>query len=513
MRHFLALGLFLAIAGWAADNKPQGQCSVGGTVVNAVTGEPLKKVQLTLRNTASENSYTASTDEAGTYILAAAEAGTYELVLQKRGFVQSGQTLTLSAGQTITGSILRMVPQGVLAGRVVDGEGDPIPGVTVQAIQAHSMGAGRRYSVSGTGTTNDLGDYRIYGLNPGRYYVGGAYRGESGYAAVYFPSAHEASRAVPVDVPAGGEIHGLNLMVSEIHSMRIRGTVQGVAGLPVRGIEIVAAPCDAGPLNRATTTVQKSDGAFELRDLTPGCYMLAADSFSGGKRYSARLPITLAGQNMEDVKLSLALPVQLTGRVRIEGAADFPFRKVVVNLEARFSKLTAGGASSAEGSLVLNNIVPEVYELSVVVPDGYYLKSAKYGEIDVLRSGLDLSHDASARLELEIGADGGGIEGSVADGDGRPIDGARVALIPEDSTGGPSRQKFTVTNPKGAFSIRGIAPGTYKIYASRNLEAAALQEPDYVKQLEPQAKTVTIHEHGLEVLSMKALAMDAQPSR
>jgi hypothetical protein len=213
------------------------------------------------------------------------------------------------------------------------------------------------------------------------------------------------------------------------------------------------------------------------------------------------------------VNLSLALPVQLTGRVHIEGAADFPFRQVIVNLEARFSKLTAGGASSEDGSLLLNNIVPEVYELNVIVPEGYYLKSAKYGDADVLRSGLDLSHGATGRVDLEIGADGGRIEGSVADGDGRPIDGARVALIADDPGGGPSRLKVAVTNPKGAFSIRGIAPGDYKLYASRSLDVGALQDPDYVKQLDPQAKTVSIHENGLEVMSLKALAEDAIPPR
>lgn len=513
MRHLRALGLFLAMTAWAADNKPQAPCSVSGRVVNAVTSEPLKKVQLTLSNTASDSSYAATTDEAGTFCLAAAEVGTYELVIQKRGFVQTGQPLTLVAGQSTLGTVIRIAPQGVIAGRVVDREGDPIPGVTVQAIQSRLMGQSRRYSVSGSASTNDLGEYRIYGLNPGRYYVGGAYRGETGYAAVYFPNVQEASRAVPVDVPAGGEVPGLNLTISEIHSMSIRGALQSVAGLPVKGIMIVAVPCDAGPLNRATTTVREPDGAFELRNLTPGCYMLAADSFSGGRRYSARLPVTVAGRNIEDVNLSLALPVQLSGRIRIEGAPDFPFKQVIVNLEARFSKLTAGGASSNDGSLLLNNIVPEIYELSVIVPDGYYLKSAKYGEADVLRAGLDLSHGASGRLEVEIGADGGRIEGSVADGDDRPIDGARVALIPVDSSGGPSRQKVTVTDPKGAFSIRGIAPGDYDLYASRSLEVAALQDPIYVEQLKRQANPVSIHEHGVETVRVRAIAVDALPSR
>src|SRR5205814_4902693 len=120
---------------------------------------------------------------------------------------------------------------------------------------------------------------------------------------------------------------------------------------------------------------------------------------------------------------------------------------------------------------------------------GYYLKSAKDGDADVLRSRLDLSHGAGGRLELEIGSDGGRIEGTVSDGEGQPMEAARVALIPKDEIG-PSRRKIAVTNPAGAFSIRGIAPGDYQLYASRNLNVTDLNDPAYVKQMEPLAKTV-----------------------
>jgi protocatechuate 3,4-dioxygenase beta subunit len=140
------------------------------------------------------------------------------------------------------------------------------------------------------------------------------------------------------------------------------------------------------------------------------------------------------------------------------------------------------------------------------------LKSAKCGEADVLRSGLDLSHGSNGPLELEIGADGGRIEGSVTDGEDRPIDGARVALI-ADVRSGPSREKVTVTDAKGAFTISGIAPGDYKLYTSRNLVVSALHDPVYVKQVGPHAKLVSIHEHGVEHLQVKAIAAEALPSR
>ena len=183
-----------------------------------------------------------------------------------------------------------------------------------------------------------------------------------------------------------------------------------------------------------------------------------------------------------------------------------------MNLEARQSKLTASGASGEDGGLLLNNIVPEIYALNVMVPDGYYLKSAKYGETDVLRSALDLSNGASRQLELEIGTDGGRIDGSVTDGEGRQLDGARVALIPEDASS-PSRPKVVLTNAEGAFRIRGIAPGDYKLYASRNLDLEVLRDPTYNKPLDPQGNSVSVKAHGTDILLVKAISEEALPAR
>jgi hypothetical protein len=513
MRLYWLLGLLPAVAAWGSDGEPQTLYRLSGRVVNSITGEPLAKAQLTLSDTGSERSCAAATDAGGAFALCATEAGTYELVIEKRGFVQTGQAITFAGGQPAAGIVIRMLPQGVVTGRVLDRDGDPIARATVQAIQTRVAGTRREYSVSETATSNDLGEYRIYGLNPGRYYIGSGYRSESGYAATYFPNVQEVNRAVPIDVPAGGEVQGLNLTMPEPHSMKIRGAVHSDAGLPVKGLTIVAVPCDAGPLNRATTTVGKADGAFELRDLTPGCYLIGADSFTAGKRYSARLPVTLAGKSLEDLNLRLALPVQLSGRIRAEGAPAFPFRQVIVNLEARGSRLTAGGAASSDGGLRLDNIVPHIYELSATVPDGYYVKSAQYGAVDVLRFGLDLRQGAAGQLEIDIGTDGGRIEGLVADGAERPVDGARVVLIPADSKDGALRRRVAVTNSKGAFSIRGIAPGDYNVYASRSLEAAALQDPGFLGQIRQHGKAVSIHEHGLETLQVRAIAADALPAR
>jgi hypothetical protein len=495
MKRYPVLGLVLAVSVWAADKEPPKPSEVQGVVVNALTREPIKKAEVTLRNTGPSGSvFAVSTDDSGAFSLVATEPGAYELVIQKRGFVPGGEALALGDGQNVAGKVLKLTPHAVIAGRVADGDGEPLPRVTVQAIQLRQVGTVRRYFVVADATTNDLGEYRIFSLSPGRYLVGAAYHSETGYAALYFPGVREAGSAVPVDAAPGGEVRGVNLTIAETHSLKVRGTVQGMTGMNVQGLMVVAAPCDAGPLNRSTTTVRNSTGEFELRDLTPGCYVLAADSFTTGKRFSARLSLTVADSNLEDVRMSVVPPVQLAGVVRVDGGAEVNLAQVVVNLESRLSKLSASGAPGANGALVLNNIVPEIYQLSVVTPEGYYLKSARFGETDVLQSGLDLSRGGSGGLELVLSGDGGIIDGSVTGEGERPVAGATVFLVSN------TRLKVTVADRQGTFHFRGIPPGDYQLYAGEHLDTNTLQDPATSKGL--NCTRVSVKEHDRLALQL-----------
>jgi hypothetical protein len=508
MRRFRVLFWFAALCAWGADIHGPVTCTVKGRVVNAITAGPLKKTQISLRNQTNDNLYSATSDETGRFSLTGTEPGGYEIRVQKHGFVQSGKAASLQgtgpgwscsvlpSGQIAEEIVIRLMPEGVVAGRVVDGDGEPIPGASIQAIQSRGAGSTGRYSVAATATTNDLGEYRIYGLSPGRYYLGAAYRSVTGYAAIYYPASEEVGRALPIEVRPGLETAGLNLTMPETHSIQIRGTVQAPASLPTEGLMIVAAPCDAGPLNRATTIVKGRDGAFLLRDLTPGCYLLAADSFNSGARFSARLPIKLAEANIEDIHLTLVPPVQLSGNIRTEDAADLKLTQVVVNVEARASRVTSAGSPAENGSFLMRNVVPETYNLSVALPDGYYLKSAKVGETDVLQAGLDLSRGAAGQLELEISGAGGSIEGSVMDDQDRPLAGAHVALVPDARA--PLRSKSTVTDEHGRFQLRGIAPGDYRMYAAPDLDMSALQDPEYARRMVGQGRRVSVQQHGKE---------------
>jgi hypothetical protein len=489
----------------AADTSQQ-FCRFGGRVLNSLTGEPLKKAELTLRSAQYPDlSYRLATDEQGGFSLPAVHGGEYDLVVQRTGFVRTAKPVTLVNGDTTTETIIRLSPQGVITGRVVDRDGDPLARATVEAIQAHYNGGIRRYVVAGTAVTDDRGEYRLFGLKAGSYYLGGVYHGAAGDAAAYYPSGLQASQAVAIDVPTGNEVRGVELMLSDPLAVTVRGTIQAPPGLPVGGLTINLVPCDSGPLDRLSTSVRNADGVFELRGIGPGCHILAADSFNTGRRFSARLPLNVTNSNIDSLQLSLLPPRRLTGRVHTDSGSGPKLGPVIVNLESRSSQVTASGSPREDGSLSIDNIVPETYEISAILPEGYYLKSARFGSIDVLQAGLDLSQGDGGKLDLEISAAGGRIDGSVGDGDNQPGPGARVVLVPADERSRRLAFQMTTADQKGAFRISGIAPGDYRLYGFQTFDAGALQDPTYLKRFDSQSKVVAIHEHGQEVLQLKPI--------
>src|SRR5437016_4833052 len=136
-----AFAWLLVVVARAADNQPSAPSNITGRVLNGVTGEPLKKSELALRNqTASGTGYHATTDETGSFSFRTANGGKYELMVQRDGFVQTKISLAIVSGQNQAGISIRLMPQGVVAGEVMDAEGDPVPGATVHLIQLRRVG-------------------------------------------------------------------------------------------------------------------------------------------------------------------------------------------------------------------------------------------------------------------------------------------------------------------------------------------------------------------------------------
>jgi len=334
---------------------PPAKATITGTVLRAGTGDPIARATVTLIRGAGSPLQAApagqqqaappatipavTTDEKGRFQIKDIDPGNYRVAAARNGFARqeygqrsfnrSGTILSIRAGQQVQDIELRLTPAPTISGRVVDMYGEPQPGVTVQALRSTYDATGKRsLQPVQAARTNDLGEYRLYWLNPGRYYVStnaaksametmvsslsqaasqaptpqdaqaisqisgiygpGAPANEvtdSGFTLTYYPGTTDISRAEAVDLQPGAEVRlDFNLVRSQ--RFRIRGRVIDASGRPPQMATLSVSPRNPSgesPLDAllggATGALQgnrynPATGEFEVREVAPGSYWL-----------------------------------------------------------------------------------------------------------------------------------------------------------------------------------------------------------------------------------------------
>ena len=238
------LPLFLA-----AQTNPADTCSVSGQVTNASTGEPVRRALVALRRIDAspgvmniQVSQSGSTDAAGRFVITGVAPGKYRLSAEHNGFIitqygargpnKPGTLLTLEPGQKSSDLALRMTPHGVIVGRVLDEEGEPLSFVDVQLSRLQYIQGRKQMARAGGANTNDLGEYRIFGLAPGRYFLSATSRQnftapqlDDDYVTTYFPRTTDAAAAGPIDVSPGSQLRNIDITLARMHTVTVRGRV------------------------------------------------------------------------------------------------------------------------------------------------------------------------------------------------------------------------------------------------------------------------------------------------
>jgi hypothetical protein len=156
-----------------------------------------------------------------------------------------------------------------------------------------------------------------------------------------------------------------------------------------------------------------------------------------------------------------------------------------------------------DGSFVLENVGDETYRVTVTrLPPDYYLKAARMEGDDVLEEGLTIAGPPRSTLELVVSPNGGRIEGAVLK-DGKPFSGATVTLVPDEKRR-RRRELFktAATDQYGRFTLRGISPGEYTLYAWEEIEQGAYEDPEFLRPYEKKGKDVRVDEASKTALEL-----------
>jgi protocatechuate 3,4-dioxygenase beta subunit len=530
------------------SDQGAGLASVAGQVLRADTGEPLKKARILLQNDDdnSADPYIAITDVEGRFLITGIRAGRYSMRIEREGFLSksygeegagdSSSILSLKPGQQLNDLIFRLQKCAVISGRVLDDDGEPARFVSVEAIvRSTHRGKISTQSVKAA-TTNDLGEYRLFDLDPGSYFVSASVeqrgwttigkvsvdnsilKSVGGYIPTYYPSSGDISRASTVEVKAGGEVPGVDIILLRQRSYTVRGQVIIAAtdhplSSGLIAVELFPAGADASGLrDMRQAQADAKTGEFEISDVPPGNYKHAAANQDERNQFVGVTQVEVVNADVFSVRIVITHGADLRGRVIKEGRISSSIVRVAASPRER--DILGGnrsGETKSDGTFLLVGLPDGIYDVSAGSEgcDICYVKSETVNGVDVLESGLTVSAGlAPSPMELVLSDKTGIVDGTVKNDDGSPVAGATVVLIMEHHE---ERDDFhyASTDQSGYFIVRGIAPGKYHAFPWKNVDYSDWGDPEFRQPFLPKAQAFSISEDEKKTVQLALLPASA----
>jgi Carboxypeptidase regulatory-like domain len=541
----VALGCLLLTGISAAQATPsarQPTSTVAGQVVQDSGGMPLRKVVVTLtraggaivlddrdfRTATDRIPSSAVTDAEGHFQMDGIRAGDYRVTLWRNGFVASNRrshsyssaSLSVASGQNVTGLLFSMLPAGVIQGKIVDEDGDPVLGATVSATST-----GQNF---GNATTNDLGEYRIGGLAAGHYLVQAdlvgivtfeANSGRTVFAPTFYPGAMESRQATKVEVHPGDEVN-VSFNLISTRTFAVRGTVSGVTLPPQAGSSVALVPLD--PVQRPQPqTVILSNGTFEITGVLPGSYRALVYALgNGGLRMFPTRETVEVRADVNGLQLTPETPSQIRGRFRMDtnDRADPNWNQLNVQIDPDDHDGSSNqviAVVAKDGSFAVEDVPAGNYHLIVTSNSNgetwrdFMMKEVLQNGKDVGDSGFSLAGGITS-LEILASAQGSSIEGKVVDDDGKPVAFIPVVCIP-DASRRKRRELYQQieTDQQGHFALRGLNPGEYQVFTLDD-PADDITDPDFVAAHEGIGQSIDLDSGERKAIVLK-LPAESQP--
>ena len=534
----IALIIVASLTLVAVRAQEPGPATVEGIVLHAGTGEPVPNILVLLRSPESGRMRTASSGSDGRFRLDDVAPGTNILTASGRGFVKTSRsgptTLMLKPDEHRRNVRLQVQPPSVISGRILDENRRPKSGINIHLLR-YGYEQGRRIlipmdSVPSQLATNDLGDYRVFDLEPGEYLVAaGPPRNAAGGRAqpppVFYPGVADPQLAVPIVVAAGAEASGIDFVLTASATtsyavrLKLSGFTPGTANLMIRPLPRGGPPLHEVFSNSGTSGCASENADTWICNLVPGQYDILARTLSSSRSASiyGSVFVDIGNRNV-DATLTLNSATAIPGRITVP---DNLREKVVwSDLNILLNRIYPGdnwfssqsedfGGIQSDGTFKLDAFEGQYHVDVADLPSSVYLESARYAGRNVLDSALTIERSSSGVLELVLNGPTGNLEGEVRNARGDSIPNALIGLVPVPARrDNPDMYKSTVADDTGAFSVRGIPPGEYSVLAWEDAHPQALMNRAFVEQFEQRAVKVTIERGGAKKLTLTAMPVN-----
>jgi hypothetical protein len=485
------------------------QASLEGTVTDKLTHEPLGGVHITLITGVMggiTSAYGAVSDRTGHFSMVSVRPGAYILLCERSGYlhVQLKNTgipnITLKPGQQLRDYNIDLTPRAILSGRVLDENGDPIQGATIESValppESSSLFQMINERFSGT---DDRGEFRLT-IPPGKYYLKATVydtpeRRNDGstpppYSPTYYPSTAAKSRATVVEAVGGHDTSSIEIRMTRQQGLSITGIVTGIPEGNARP-NVQLKQVREGP-NRFPNMRDRNigaDGKFSFTGLESATYHVWATLGNGkGALFSKTVEVKLDVSEPPPLTLMLQPGAEVAGTLVIEGdPPDTAAEKRTVRLDGADDMSHAGaeGETDRQNNFQISGVGGGKYRAHVTpMPENAYVKSI---EMDGKPGAANLFEIAdgsrAARIKVIVSRGGAQISGRVVDSDGSRLL-TPLALVGLMKSAEDEDVNSSEVTPDGRYSLKGLPPGKYRLIAINPLEMLNLDdESSWFKQV------------------------------
>ena len=566
---------------------PAGTASVEGIVVKLGTNDPIAGADLELtfqpspQSQSAPNSnpippYTATSGADGKFVFRNVGAGNYKLVAARiggsftpgefgqRGTLGRGVIFPIANGEQKRNLRLEMAPVGSITGRIMDSDGRPIGHAAVMAFWEIYRKGERIVTLLELVHSDDHGEYRLFSLVPGRYFVAarledltrrsvplGFYppgrmlasdRVESPVVTkrtlptgevveqtnqiVYYGGGTNPDLASPIDVGPGATVAGMDISLAagRAPSRHIRGTVTASANAAIpTGTRVNAVPQKYAADMLLPIGMADTKGVFDLAGAVPGKYFLVAVVPPDPNVRTTPPPqpqfgvttIEVGEQDLEGVSILATAGYSVSGKISMENRLDSDpdLAKLRVELTPEpwiigIPNLNWNPTFSPNGEFTFRTLQQGDFFPAVTgLPSYGYMKSIRIGSRDLLLNPLHVDGRMEGRIEVVVGTDASTLTGRVLDDRQEPAINVKVVLVPD----APLRRRWDLyksaaTDQSGNFIFRSVAPGDYKVFAWEEADDNIWTTPEFLRADEGRGRPIHIGSSASETADVAVIS-------
>ena len=492
-----------------------GTARISGSVKSAADDAPLARARVVATSAALPQPRVAITGPDGKYAITDLPAGSYTVTATRTGFAaysyqqgrsMTGAAVTLADGQQAANIDLALVAGGVIAGRILDEDGAPFAGATVEALVRRMQGGGDALFSIATAQTDDRGEFRLFGLPPGSYFVSAADpaftnvstpKGVQHYSATYHPGTALADQARPVTVGGAGPAPRVEFRLQLVPPARVAGALTAYDARPLLNGAIIMSPLggDGVPVVPDEPKIFP-DGRFSFDGVAPGHYQIRArgQTDPAAPALFAVYSIEVFGGDVEGIRMTLRPGAMLDGTLTFDSARGTrPPDLSTLRVRAPFIDGNAFGDSltgtvQPGGAYAIRGIMKGSHQLVV---DGlqapWVVKSVHYRGKDITDLQLPVEeHEQFRDVRIVVTDSAGEVSGVVRNPRDLPAANTGVIVCARAQVfwmRTNRRLRVTFTDQNGRWSVAGLPPGEYFAVASPLIDEGDLGRRERLEAL------------------------------